>query len=51
MRKEWVAEQAPLRGIRMVLDPESALRHYAPAYKRAEPGMERMFWGSRYAKP
>lgn len=51
MRKEWIAEQAPLRGIRMVMDPESALRHYAPAYKRVEPDMERMFWESRYAKP
>lgn len=51
MRKEWVAEQAPLRGIRMVLDPESALRRYAPAYKRVEHDIERMFWGSRYARP
>jgi hypothetical protein len=51
MRKEWVAEQAPLRGIQMVLDPEGALRRFAPAYKRVEPDIERMFWESRYAKP
>ena len=51
MRKEWIAEQAPLRGIQMVIDPASALRRYAPAYKRVEPDIERMFWESRYAKP
>lgn len=51
MRKEWVAEQAPLRGIQMVLDPAGALRRFAPAYKRVEPEIERMFWESRYARP
>ena len=51
MRKEWVAEQAPLQGIRMAIDPETALRRHAPAYKRVEPDIERMFWESRYAKP
>ena len=51
MRKEWVAEQAPLQGIRMAIDPERALRRHAPAYKRVEPDIERMFWESRYAKP
>ncbi len=51
MRKEWVAEQAPLRGLQMVLDPAGALRRFAPAYKRVEPEIEQMFWRSRYAQP
>lgn len=51
MRKEWVAEQAPLRGLQMVLDPASSLRRFAPAYKRVEPEIEQMFWRSRYAQP
>jgi hypothetical protein len=51
MRKEWVAERSPLRGIQMLLDPASALRRYAPAYKRAEADIEQLFWRSRYAKP
>jgi len=51
MRREWMAEENPLRAAGLMLDPAGALRALAADYKRAEPGMEAMFWRSRYAKP
>jgi len=33
-----------------LLAPEQALRRLAPAFKRLEPGMERIFWQSRYGR-
>ena len=51
MRKEWTAEQAPLRALQMLVDPTRALKIFAPAYKRAEPDIEQLFWRSRYAQP
>ncbi|HXF96507.1 MAG TPA: hypothetical protein VNI61_10455 [Gemmatimonadales bacterium] len=49
MRREWVAEENPALALRMFTDPAGTLRALAPAYKRLEPEMERVFWGSRYA--
>jgi hypothetical protein len=51
MRDEWVAEENPYRLAQLVLDPGAALRALAPAFTRAEPGLERAFWGSKYVRP
>ena len=51
MRREWLAEQNPIMAARLLLDPAGALRAMAPEYKRMEPGMEAVFWNSRYARP
>lgn len=48
MRREWLAEEDQARAWRLILDPAGTLRALAPAYKRQEPGMERLFWNSRY---
>jgi len=48
MRREWRAEQNPILALRLAIDPAGALRALAPAYKRVEPEMERLFWSSRY---
>ena len=49
MRDAWLAEENPVRVASLFLDPHAALRDLAPAFKRVEPDMEAMFWGSRYA--
>lgn len=49
MRREWRPEQNPLLALRLAVDPAGSLRALAPAYKRLEPAMERLFWSSRYA--
>jgi len=49
MRQEWIREEDGLRAAGLLLDPEGALRRLAPAYKRAEPGLEDAFWRSKYA--
>ena len=51
MRREWLAEENPARAALLLTAPALALRLLAPAYKRQEPTMERMFWESRYAHP
>ncbi|MBP9203432.1 MAG: hypothetical protein KBG28_05665 [Kofleriaceae bacterium] len=51
MRTEWLREHAPLQALRMLADPERALRELAPAFKAIEPEAEAMFWRSRYARP
>jgi hypothetical protein len=51
MRREWMAEENPLRAAEMVMDPAGALRRLAPEFKRHEAQMEQAFWGSRYAGP
>lgn len=51
MRAEWLREEQPLAAMKMLLDPASALRELAPAWKRLEPEAEQMFWRSRYAHP
>jgi hypothetical protein len=50
MRQEWLAEEDPAMAALMLLDPDRALRRLAPAFKRVEPRMERLFWESRFAR-
>jgi len=50
MRDEWLREQAPLKAARLLLAPADALRELAPAFKRVEPEMERLFWASRFRR-
>lgn len=50
MRSEWLAEEDHARAAEMLLDPRSALRHLAAAYKRQEAGMDSVFWRSKYAR-
>ena len=49
MRKEWLAEEDPVRAMMMFADPEGTLRRLAPQFKQVEPELEEMFWNSRYA--
>lgn len=51
MRKEWLAEESRLRAALLLTAPSISLRLLAPAYKRQEATMERMFWESRFAHP
>jgi hypothetical protein len=51
MRAEWLREEQPLAALKMLLDPEQAMRDLAPAFKRMEPQAEQLFWRSRYAHP
>jgi hypothetical protein len=46
MRDEW----NPRLATELLRDPATALRRLAPAYKRVEASMERLFWNSRYAR-
>ena len=48
MRREWLAEENRAEALGLLFDPAGALRRLAPAYKRVEPDIERLFWGSRY---
>ena len=48
MRREWLAEENLALAAQILLDPAGALRRLAPAFKRQEPEMERLFWNSRY---
>jgi hypothetical protein len=51
MRETWLAEENPRLAAMMFQQPADALRLMAPEFKAQEAGMERAFWGSRYAKP
>jgi hypothetical protein len=51
MRREWLAEESEAQAALLFTAPSIALRQLAPAYKRQEANMERLFWGSRYAFP
>jgi len=48
MRREWLAEENLALAAQILLDPARALRLLAPAFKRQEPELERLFWNSRY---
>lgn len=48
MRTEWLAEENLALAAQILLDPARALQTLAPAFKRQEPEMERLFWNSRY---
>ena len=50
MRSEWLNAEDPLMASLVLLNPEEALRRLAPAFKRAEPEMERLFWQSRFGR-
>jgi hypothetical protein len=50
MRREWLAEENLDSAARILLDPAGALRTLAPAFKRQEPDLERLFWNSRYVR-
>ncbi len=51
IRDAWIEEENPVLLAELFLAPEQALVRLAPEYKRVEPGMEQIFWSSRYAKP
>jgi hypothetical protein len=50
MRQEWLADENPMLAARMVLDPAGSMRALAPAFKRKEPELEKLFWKSRYVR-
>lgn len=50
MRREWMAEENLGQALRMLVDPGGTLRALAPAFKRVEPDLERLFWSSRYVR-
>lgn len=47
MRKQWLAEEDADALALLLVDPQSALRRLAPAYKAIEADMEAIFWKSR----
>ncbi len=51
MRESWLREESAARAALLLTAPGLALRLMAPAYKRQEAGMDRLFWESRYAHP
>ena len=50
MRQEWLAEESAWKLAGLFTRPSSALRELAPGYKKIEPRIEAMFWGSRYVR-
>ena len=50
MRKEWEKEESQWRAALMLYQPGLALRLLAPAFKKVEPDIERLFWESRYVR-
>ena len=50
MRAAWMAEEDGAAVGMMMLSPDEALRALAPAFKRIEPTMERLFWSSRFRR-
>ncbi len=50
MRAEWLQDEDPTMASLVLLDPARALRVLAPAFKLAEPKMERLFWESRFGR-
>ncbi len=50
IRKEWLEEENPKLLAMILRNPKKALRRLAPEFKRIEPEIERVFWGSRYAR-
>jgi hypothetical protein len=51
IRESWLKEESAWQLVRLFLDPRGAMQRLAPAYKRIEPGMERIFWQSRMGQP
>ena len=50
MRDEWLAEQDITKAKLMFMFPGRFLRKAAKDYKKAEPELEKTFWGSRYVQ-
>lgn len=48
MRGEWLAEEDPAMLALLLTNPDAALRRLAPAFKKVEPRMERLFWSSKF---
>ena len=51
IRDAWIKEENAALLAELFFMPEQAMVRLAPEYKRVEPGMEQVFWSSRYAKP
>jgi hypothetical protein len=47
IREDWLKEESQLSLVRMLLDPSGAMQRLAPAYKKIEADMDRIFWQSR----
>jgi hypothetical protein len=50
MRREWLAEENLSLAAQILIQPAGALRTLAPAFKRREPELERLFWSSRFVR-
>lgn len=50
MREQWLAEEDQYKMAMMFAFPKHYLKMMAPEFKKIEPGMEEMFWNSRYVK-
>lgn len=50
MRDEWIKEEDLKKAALALYFPGLFMRKAAPAFKRAEPHMEKIFWESRYVK-
>jgi hypothetical protein len=50
IRDEWLKEEDPREVLRILFQPEDAMRRLAPKYKELEGTMERTFWQSRFAR-
>ena len=50
IRDEWLAEENPALARMMFLNPQKALKKFAPEFKKIEAEIEQQFWGSRYAR-
>jgi len=51
MRDEWLKEENLKKAAFALYFPGLFMKKSAPAYKKAEPLMEKIFWESRYVKP
>lgn len=50
MRSSWIQEENLQKTIMMFKQPEKFLKVVAPEYKKIEPQMEELFWGSKYVR-
>ncbi len=50
MRPEWLREEDPALLALALARPDAYLHRLAPAFKRIEPDMERLFWSSRFGR-
>lgn len=50
MRDGWLDEESSASAAAVLLRPREALRLMAPAFKKLEPEMDRLFWSSRFRR-